>query len=107
MKLFLSIFLLVSALNAGLLCRECEGKLQRSSRAIRQFKLQSGYAKGRPGYVIDHIVPLACAPELKVPRQSLDVPSNMQWQRKEAAKRKDKWERKRCLQLQANPRYRP
>ena len=37
-----------------------------------------------PGYVIDHVKPLK--------RGGADKPSNMQWQTKEAAKAKDKWE---------------
>jgi hypothetical protein len=39
-----------------------------------------------PGYVIDHIQALAVG--------GADDPSNMQWQTKEAAKAKDKWERR-------------
>lgn len=37
-----------------------------------------------PGYVIDHIRPLK--------ERGADDPANMQWQTKEAAKQKDKWE---------------
>jgi len=49
---------------------------------------QSGYAHGRKGYVVDHVVPLACG--------GADAPSNMQWQTAEEAKAKDKWERNGC-----------
>ena len=49
---------------------------------------QSGYNHGRKGYVIDHIVPLY--------KGGCDCPSNMQWQTKEEAKAKDKWERQAC-----------
>ena len=61
-------------------------KTKRSSSARSQFLKQTGYPKGRPGYIVDHIVPLACG--------GADSPSNMQWQTKAAAKAKDKWERK-------------
>jgi hypothetical protein len=44
----------------------------------------TGYPHGRPGYVIDHIVPLK--------RGGCDCPSNMQWQTVAEAKAKDKWE---------------
>lgn len=37
-----------------------------------------------PGYVVDHIKPLACG--------GADRPSNMQWQTIAAGKAKDKWE---------------
>lgn len=40
------------------------------------------------GYVVDHIVPLAC--------NGPDRPSNMQWQTVEEGKSKDKWERRGC-----------
>lgn len=41
-----------------------------------------------PGYVIDHVVPLACG--------GRDAPDNMQWQTVTDAKAKDRWERKSC-----------
>jgi hypothetical protein len=41
-----------------------------------------------PGYIKDHIVPLA--------RGGLDAVSNMQWQTIAAAKAKDRWETKGC-----------
>ena len=59
------------------------------SRAVRQaFAKLSGYPRGRPGYIVDHIIPLACG--------GLDEPSNMQWQSVADAKAKDKIERKDC-----------
>lgn len=64
--------------------RDSKGKIKRSPEARYEFMKQSGYPKGRKGYVIDHIIPLK--------KGGCDCPSNMQWQTKEAAKQKDKWE---------------
>jgi len=46
---------------------------------------QTGYPRGRKGYVVDHIVRLECG--------GADVPSNMQWQSVQEAKIKDRTER--------------
>jgi hypothetical protein len=50
--------------------------------------MQTGYPHGRPGYVVDHIVPLACG--------GADAPSNMQWQSVADGKEKDRIERVGC-----------
>lgn len=68
--------------------RDSHGRIKRSSSARSEFKRQMGYPHGRKGYVIDHIIPLACG--------GPDAPSNMQWQTIQEAKAKDKWERKGC-----------
>jgi len=49
---------------------------------------QTGYPHGRPGYVVDHIVPIACG--------GRDAPSNMQWQTVAEARAKDRYERRGC-----------
>ena len=64
--------------------RDRHGRIKRSETAKRDFERQTGYPHGRPGYVVDHIVPLACG--------GADGPSNMQWQTIKAAKAKDKIE---------------
>ena len=73
-------------------CRECDrdehGRIVRSDKAKDAFERATGYPHGRPGYVIDHIVPLACG--------GPDLPSNMQWQTAAQAKTKDKTERAGC-----------
>ena len=71
-----------------------DAKTNRSQHAKTEFKKQhpcpaTGATKGpRKGYVIDHVKPLACG--------GADRPENMQWQTKDAAKAKDKVERKGC-----------
>lgn len=64
--------------------RDSSGHIKRSSEAKSNFMKQTGYPNGRKGYVVDHVTPLK--------KGGADSPSNMQWQTKEAAKAKDKWE---------------
>ncbi len=65
-----------------------KGRVKRNGAAKKEFMRRTGYPHGRKGYVVDHIIPLACG--------GPDTPENMQWQSKEAAKAKDKWERRGC-----------
>lgn len=70
--------------------RDSHGKIQRSEKAKNDFKKQqpcpsTGTTSGScPGHVIDHITPLK--------RGGADAPYNMQWQTREEAKLKDRWE---------------
>jgi hypothetical protein len=72
--------------------RDRHGRIKRSESARHAFMTShpcpatSKTSGSCPGYVVDHIKPLA--------KGGLDDPSNMQWQTKAAAKEKDKWERK-------------
>jgi hypothetical protein len=85
---FALLFILLALPMAG------EAKIHRDPHARQEFKhLQpcpsTGRARGAcPGYVIDHIKPLACG--------GSDVPANMQWQTRADAAAKDKWERWEC-----------
>jgi 5-methylcytosine-specific restriction endonuclease McrA len=74
--------------SAGSPSRDSRGRIRRSRSARQAFERQTGYPRGRPGYIIDHIVPLACG--------GADAPSNMQWQTRAAAKAKDRTERVGC-----------
>jgi len=79
-------------------CSTCQrdesGRIARSTEAKREFeRTQPCPGTGRssggcPGYVIDHVKPLACG--------GADSPFNMQWQTVAAAKAKDKVERAGC-----------
>ena len=73
--------------------RNAQGRIARSATAKRQFEAShpcptTGRTGACPGYVVDHIKPLACG--------GADSPNNMQWQSVAAAKAKDKWERAGC-----------
>jgi hypothetical protein len=72
------------AVHAG--PRDERGRIVRSEAAKAAFMRQTGYPHGRPGYVVDHVVPLA--------KGGADAPGNMQWQTVAEARAKDKWERK-------------
>lgn len=79
---------LVLSFSAAAWAQSSRHRQQRSFSAKREFMKITGFPHGRPGYVIDHIIPLACG--------GADDPSNMQWQTREDAKAKDEWERKGC-----------
>ncbi len=88
------LLLIVPAIVLALVASPADARQHRSAKAKTEFKQlhpcpSTGKPKGRcPGYIIDHIKPLACS--------GADAPSNMQWQTVEDAKAKDKWERKQC-----------
>jgi len=64
--------------------RYSHGRIKRSPEEKRIFERESGYPHGRPGYVVDHIIPLS---------EGRDDPSYMQSQTVSEAKAKDKTER--------------
>lgn len=60
----------------------------RQSAQVRAFMKQTGYPNGRPGWIVDHIVPLCAG--------GANTPTNMQWQTKAASLKKDAFERQLC-----------
>ena len=68
--------------------RTADVKIKRSEEARHEFMKQTGFPHGHPGYVIDHIKPLACG--------GMDATSNMQWQTVAEAKARDEVERVGC-----------
>jgi len=74
--------------------QKSHNKIKRSQASKDTFKFEhpcpsTGKSSGAcPGYVIDHVDPLACG--------GADAPFNMQWQTIAEGKAKDKWERKAC-----------
>lgn len=74
--------------------RDAEGRIVRSEAAKREFErlhpcpAMAARAGSCPGYVVDHVTPLACGGE--------DTPSNMQWQTVAEGMAKDAWELKAC-----------
>lgn len=87
--------ILIAAMILAIIACPTEARRERSEAAKNHFKHShpcpsNGHASGAcPGYVIDHITPIACG--------GPDDPSNMQWQTVAAGKAKDKWERKGCV----------
>ena len=88
--------LLISAALAVcvVLAPAASARERRSAAVKHEFQLTHlcpaiGRTSGAcPGYVKDHIVPLACG--------GPDAVSNLQWQTIRDAKAKDKWETKGC-----------
>jgi hypothetical protein len=61
------------------------------SAAVRAFKKQTGYPNGRPGFVVDHIIPLCAG--------GPDTVANLQWQDVKGSYQKDIYERALCAAL--------
>ena len=92
--MFLSRAVILAALVCYLAPIAASAKVYRSLEVKHEFQRQhpcpsTGRTTGAcPGYVKDHVVPLACG--------GPDAVENLQWQTTAAAKAKDKWERKSC-----------
>ena len=88
----MTALLLILALAAHPACWADGHNAHRSRPALRAFRhahpcpggVDRGSVTRCRGYIIDHVVSLACC--------GPDAPCNMQWQTKDAAKAKDRWE---------------
>lgn len=121
----LALLIALTLPAAGRDCETClrtkAGAIFRSRRSVAEFrKTHPCPATGKTygackGYVVDHIVPLACADDIaetradvqRIQRTVLDRPENMQWQTRAAAGSKDRWERNRCIELYRDPKWTP
>lgn len=89
-----ALALVLLALACALAGPASIAKTKRSRGVANAFKRAqpcpaTGKSKGPcPGYVIDHVIPLACGGE--------DAVSNLQWQTVTAGRQKDRWERIGC-----------
>lgn len=92
--ILIGLYLSGLILAAGVIGSQAKAETVRSQTVVNHFKKErpcpsTNLTKGScPGYVVDHIVPLAC--------RGLDDPINMQWQSILEGKKKDRWERKDC-----------
>lgn len=66
--------------------------LARSRKVIRDYAISTGYPNGRPGYVVDHQIPLCAG--------GTDAAENLQWQERRASYLKDEFERELCRDMQ-------
>lgn len=89
MKILTLLLILVA--NSAYADAPCLKPTKRHASVHKKFLVMTGYPHGRPGYVVDHIVPLcACG---------LDTVENMQWQTATDAAIKDAQERIQCQAL--------
>lgn len=82
-RVVLAVLLLLVSLDAS--------QLPRSRSLIRRFARETGYPNGRPGYVVDHKIPLCAG--------GPDALPNLQWQELVESKVKDRFELQLCRDL--------
>jgi hypothetical protein len=81
------VLLLVCLLTATLDAQPA----RRSRPLLETFKQATGYPHGRPGHLIDHVIPLCAG--------GADALTNLQWQERRASYRKDVYERQLCAAM--------
>ena len=90
------MLLLLAVLSSGVLAQDMSHDIEVGSKrsptpAMNTFRKQTGYVKGRPGWVIDHVVPMCAG--------GPDAVANLQWQEAAASYRKDVFERALCMAM--------
>lgn len=75
----------------SLACGLVAQTLARDPTVVNQFKRQTGHAKGWPGHVVDHIIPLCAG--------GPDTVGNMEWQTVARSYQKDVFERQLCAAM--------
>lgn len=60
--------------------------------AAARFRRMTGYPKGRPGFVVDHRIPLCAG--------GIDAENNLRWEAVKESYVKDYYERQLCRELQ-------
>lgn len=63
----------------------------RNEAEVRKFERMTGYPNGRPGFVVDHSIPLCAG--------GADNVSNMRWEPIQESYVKDKYERFLCAEM--------
>lgn len=86
----LLVLLLISISFAEATCPP----VHRSRAVVRHFMRQTGFPRGRSGYVVDHVLPLCAG--------GMDAVSNLQWQALATSRVKDRQERAQCHALWNN-----
>lgn len=86
MRRLLMLVSLSAFLCAGLAFAET-----RHAKNVREFRQLTGFPQGRPGYIVDHRIPLCAG--------GADSVDNMQWQTRSASYTKDSFERALCREL--------
>lgn len=87
------IMILLTLVGPPCIKRDSHGRILRNPSVIKAFERATGYPNGRPGYVVDHVIPLcACGP---------DSVGNLQWQREDSSLVKDHREVTVCKALEA------
>jgi hypothetical protein len=89
-RLLAATLLVTNALSTPALAAPVQ-RARAYSPAVASFKKQTGYPRGRRGYVVDHRIPLCAG--------GPDAVDNLRWERVAESRVKDRYERLLCAEL--------